>query len=44
MRNIAKQEPERADRLQAALLAYLKISNAETDKTVPKKGKGEEDL
>jgi arylsulfatase A-like enzyme len=38
-RNIAKQDPQRADRLQAVLLAYLKTANAETAKTVPKKGK-----
>jgi arylsulfatase A len=44
-RNIAKQEPERADRLQAVLLAYLKSAGAETAKSMPKKGKqADEDL
>ena len=43
-RDIAKKEPARADRLQAVLLGYLKTANAETAKTVPKKGKAEEDL
>jgi arylsulfatase A-like enzyme len=39
-RNIAEQEPERAARLQATLLAYLKSVNAETVQGMPtKKGK-----
>jgi arylsulfatase A len=42
--DIASRESERADRLQAVLLDYLKAANAETAKTVPKKGKGDEDL
>jgi arylsulfatase A-like enzyme len=36
-RDIAKQEPARADRLQAVLLDYLESTNAETPRTVPKK-------
>ena len=37
-RDIAQQEPERADRLQAVLLGYLKSAKAETAKTMPKRG------
>jgi arylsulfatase A len=43
-RNIASKEPERVRQLEAALLAYLKSSGAETKKTAPKTTKGENDL
>jgi arylsulfatase A len=43
-RDIAKQDPQRADQLQAILIAYLKTANAETPQSMPKQGKAEEDL
>jgi arylsulfatase A len=43
-RNIAKQAPQTADRLQSILLAYLETVDAETPQSMPKKGKAEEDL
>ena len=44
-RDIAKQDPGRADKMQATLLAYLKSAKAETVQSMPKKGKKkDEDL